>query len=51
MAKIKTAMDGAVYTRSQTGHSIIVWLILCAFVIPIPIFIYYIFSPRHYFHL
>lgn len=51
MAKIKTSMSGAVYTREQTGHSIIVWLILSMFGIGIPFLIYYIFSPRHYFHL
>lgn len=47
----KEAQDGAVYVRNQTGHSIVLGLILCCTVIYIPIFIYHIFSPNHYFHL
>lgn len=51
MAKIKTAMDGAVYTRNQTGHSLILWLLLSLTGIGAIVFLYYLISPRHYFHL
>ncbi len=40
-----------VNSRTQTGHSIILFLILSAFVIGIPFLIYYTISPNHYWHI
>ncbi|MBR1585912.1 MAG: hypothetical protein IJ662_10260 [Clostridia bacterium] len=52
MAKrLKTSISGAMYTREQTGHSITVWLLLSLTGIGFIIFLYYLFSPRHYSHL
>ena len=47
----KEARDGTIYVRQQKGHSVILGLLLCCTVIYIPIFIYHIVSPNHYFHL
>lgn len=38
-----------IYNRAQKGHSIILWILLGAFVLWIPA-IYYSVSPNHYWH-
>lgn len=50
---MKTARDGAVYTREQIGHSALRWVLIALVTCglgAIPA-IYYMLSPRHYFHL
>lgn len=45
----KQAKDGAIYTRQQKGHSLILHLTLGAFLLWIPA-IYISCSPNHYWH-
>ncbi|MFT8395466.1 MAG: hypothetical protein ABF648_05275 [Propionibacterium sp.] len=41
----------AVYTRQQTGHSLIVWILASVFLwFPVIWVIYYTISPNHYWH-
>ncbi|AVJ51049.1 membrane protein [Microbacterium phage Pikmin] len=46
----RQARDGAMYTRSQKGHSLTLHLLLGVVVLWIPA-IYYSFSPNHYWHI
>ena len=46
MAKIPTT-----YNREQIGHSIIKSALLCMTVVGLVPVVYWVMSPRHYFHL
>lgn len=50
---MRTAADGAVYNRQQTGHSLGKHLFFGLFIayFNLPWIIYYSVSPNHYWHL